>query len=98
MYKIECEFGNTIFRGTKTECLNVIQAFVEYGISERKLHIIPPQYHDYKIPSNIREKIVESVVEEFTTSKSECGYSYLREISQEEVENMDDVEIYEIIL
>ena len=96
LYKVVAEIdpqGDPLFVGTEMDCDACIQAFVKYGIPERKFLVIPPEHVDFKLPDDLAEAVVKEVVQRYVDGRDYSGY--IREQAEHEVADMHDYELME---
>jgi hypothetical protein len=94
MYRLLSEVSNTeLFSGSLKECEKVIEAFVKYGIPERKLVIEYPEHHGFKISEKLRDVIVEELIDHRQSGIDYSGFTY--EYAQDEIEALNDFGLLE---
>lgn len=97
-YGLRGEFGEAFFTGTKSQVNQVKKAMIDYGILERKLHIVEPKNADYVIPPHLKEKTYIEVVNHLAEGKDYEQYRY--DEAKYEAQEMTDAEllgIYEVL-
>ncbi len=60
-YGLRGEFGEPFFKGSEQECEQVKKAMVDYGILERKLHIVYPADHGFKLSEEVYDELYNTL-------------------------------------
>lgn len=91
MYKLRGEFGEAFFEGTLAECNQVRNAMIAYGILEHKLHIVYPEYHDFKLSDELKTRLYNETIDALTEGRDYSSYG--RDTARDEVNDMSDYEL-----
>lgn len=90
-YKLRGEFGEPFFEGTEKQVNMIKDAMIKYGIRDDKLCIIYPQHYDFKLPKDLKKKMVEAIIQAQTDGR-DYG-SYIRDEVGCEVKEYHDYEL-----
>ena len=93
IYKLKGEFGEPFFEGSLSDVNMIKKAMVDYGILERKLHVVYNELHEFTLPDSIRDKMSEAVTSHFAEGRDYNSYAY--DEAESEVMNMHDHELYQ---
>lgn len=63
-YKLRGEFGDAFFEGTLREVKMVKKAMVDYGVLERKLHVVYPEHHGFKLSAGLQQKVFDKLYDD----------------------------------